>query len=65
MAAFVESARAGAGADEVIQLVSDGVNEYSEKMMEGVVACPRILMPCKVNDDCLRGCKCLSNGYCG
>ncbi|KAA0044335.1 hypothetical protein IC582_017540 [Cucumis melo] len=59
MATFTESV--GFGVDEeIIQLVSDGVNEYS-----GHPGCPRILMKCKTDRDCLAGCTCKRNGYCG
>nr|P11968.1 RecName: Full=Trypsin inhibitor 2; AltName: Full=BDTI-II; AltName: Full=Trypsin inhibitor II [Bryonia dioica] len=27
--------------------------------------CPRILMRCKRDSDCLAGCVCQKNGYCG
>nr|AAB35852.1 CMeTI-B=trypsin inhibitor [Cucumis melo=melons, seeds, Peptide, 29 aa] [Cucumis melo]prf//2116324B trypsin inhibitor CMeTI-B [Cucumis melo] len=29
------------------------------------VGCPRILMKCKTDRDCLTGCTCKRNGYCG
>nr|P35628.1 RecName: Full=Trypsin inhibitor 4; AltName: Full=TGTI-I; AltName: Full=Trypsin inhibitor I [Luffa aegyptiaca] len=27
--------------------------------------CPRILMPCSSDSDCLAECICLENGFCG
>ncbi|MGG6532974.1 MULTISPECIES: hypothetical protein [Escherichia] len=61
MAAFAESA----GVDEMIELVSDGGNDFPRKIMNGVLGCPRILMPCKVDSDCLPNCTCRPNGFCG
>ena len=64
MATFTESV--GLGVDEeIIQLVSDGLNEYSQNIGKETVGCPRILMPCKSDHDCLSGCTCKRNGYCG
>ncbi|KAG7014942.1 hypothetical protein SDJN02_22573, partial [Cucurbita argyrosperma subsp. argyrosperma] len=63
VAAFAESAAVDAAVDEVIQLVSDGGNDFPRKMMNGAQGCPRILMPCKVDSDCFPTCKCRSNGY--
>ncbi|KAL0547599.1 hypothetical protein IC582_017539 [Cucumis melo] len=64
MATFTESV--GLGVDEeIIQLVSDGVNEYSQNIGKKNVGCPRILMKCKTDRDCLTGCTCKRNGYCG
>ncbi|XP_022984819.1 trypsin inhibitor 1-like [Cucurbita maxima] len=63
MAAFAESAAVHGG--EVIQLVSDGVNDFPRKMMNGVQGCPRILMECELDSDCLPGCICRPNGFCG
>nr|P34950.1 RecName: Full=Trypsin inhibitor 5; AltName: Full=TGT-II; AltName: Full=Trypsin inhibitor II; Flags: Precursor [Luffa aegyptiaca]AAA33407.1 trypsin inhibitor [Luffa aegyptiaca] len=63
MASVAESS----GVVEVIELISDGGNDLPRKIMSGRHGgiCPRILMPCKTDDDCMLDCRCLSNGYCG
>lgn len=65
MATFTESV--GLGVDEeIIQLVSDGVNEYSQNIGKDTApGCPRILMKCKTDSDCYPGCTCKPMGYCG
>ncbi|KAG6576914.1 hypothetical protein SDJN03_24488, partial [Cucurbita argyrosperma subsp. sororia] len=65
IAAFAESTAVDAAVDEVIQLVSDGGNDFPRKMMKGAEECPRQLVRCKKDSDCHRACKCMPYHFCG